>query len=145
MGHRARYGHADEAEAFRDRLARVASHGEDAEVLLVTRGGRVVGFAALVLDGTRVVPRLIACEDNEVFVYFNLLLFYEPIRLGFCEIALGSTTYRAKLLRGGRLQAALDLDPGAGSPPLEPILSEVAAYRTDLELARRDALVALER
>ncbi|MEO7736115.1 MAG: hypothetical protein ABIY55_34475, partial [Kofleriaceae bacterium] len=59
-------------------------------------------------------------------------------------IALGTTAYRAKLLRGARLQArstwlaALDED-------LRGVLAAAAAYRNELEAARHEALAEFQR
>jgi hypothetical protein len=145
---RRKYGHEDTDAAFRDRLARVSSYGDHVKVLVAEKAGRPLGFTAIVIDPKhrRMVPRLFACEDNDVFVYFNLA-FYEPVRAaaswGFATITLGSTAYRAKLLRGARLQSRstwfAPLDEA-----LRGILEEAAAYRSELEAARRDALAALE-
>jgi hypothetical protein len=147
--HHRKYGHAGAEASFRDRLARVSSYGDGVRLLVAERAGRALGFIALVLDRDhgRLVPRLFACEDNDVFAYFNLV-FYEPVRVaalwGFGAIALGSTAYRAKLLRGARLQprstwlAPLD-------ESLRGILEDAAAYRSELEAARAGALAALER
>jgi hypothetical protein len=146
---RRKYGHVDTEAAFRDRLARVGSYGDDVKVLVAEHAGRALGFTAVVIDRAhrRLVPRLFACEDNSVFVYFNLA-FYEPVRAaalwGLDTIALGSTAYRAKLLRGAQLAprstwfAPLD-------EALRGILEQAAAYRSELEAARRDALAVLER
>ncbi|HMG56420.1 MAG TPA: hypothetical protein VK601_23130, partial [Kofleriaceae bacterium] len=63
---------------------------------------------------------------------------------GYAAISLGSTAYRAKLLRGARLLPRstwlLPLDPG-----LRGLIADAAAYRSELEAARRDALAGLER
>ncbi|MEO7730081.1 MAG: hypothetical protein ABIY55_03845, partial [Kofleriaceae bacterium] len=79
---RGKYGHADGEAAYRDRLARVSSLGDRVKVLVAERAGRAVGFTAFILDPVRgrLVPRLFACEPNDVFVYFNLA-YYEPIRV----------------------------------------------------------------
>jgi hypothetical protein len=147
--HYRKYGHANTLASVRNRLERVSSFGDNVKVLVAEIAGRAVGFTAMVLDPgrRRVVPRLFACEDNDAFVYFNLA-FYEPVRAaalwGFGKIALGTTAYRAKLLRGAHLNvrstwfAPLDED-------LRGIVEEVAAYRSELEAARRDALAALQR
>ena len=147
--HHGKYGHADAHAAFGDRLARTSSHGDHVQVLVAERAGRALGFIALVVDPahSRLVPRLFACADNDVFAYFNLV-FYEPVRVaaewGFAAISLGSTAYRAKLLRGARLLPRstwlAPLDPGLRGP-----IEEAAAYRSELEAARRAALAALER
>lgn len=147
--HRRKYGIVDAEAAFRDRLARVSSYGDDVKVLVAEQAGRALGFTALVLDRDhrRLVPRLFAVADNDVFAYFNLTI-YEPVRVaaqwGSGHIALGSTAYRGKLLRGARMRprsiwlAALDDD-------LRGIVEDAAAYRSELEAARRTALAALER
>ena len=155
--HHGKYGHADAQAAFCDRLARTSSHGDHVRVLVAEQAGRALGFIALVLDPPlgpplgeapgRLVPRLFACADNDVFAYFNLV-FYEPVRVaaawGYAAISLGSTAYRAKLLRGARLLPRstwlLPLDPG-----LRGLIADAAAYRSELEAARRDALAGLER
>jgi hypothetical protein len=146
---RKKYGYTDTEAAYRDRLARVGSYGDGVKVLVAEQAGRALGFIALVLDVEhgRLVPRLFACGDNDVFVYFNLV-FYEPVRVaplwGSGSIALGSTAYRAKLLRGARLAPRstwlAPLDEG-----LRGLVEEAAAYRSELEAARRQALAALER
>lgn len=146
---RKKYGHPDAEAAYRDRLARVSSHGDRVRVLVAERAGRTLAFTALVLDREhgRLVPRLFACADNDVFAYFNATI-YEPVRVaaewGFGHIALGSTAYRAKLLRGARLSprttwlAPLDDE-------LRGAIEAAAAYRSELEAARLTALTALER
>jgi hypothetical protein len=146
---RAKYGHADGEAAFRDRLVRTSLLGDHAKVLIAERAGRVVGFTAFVFDPAhgRLVPRLFACEPNHLFAYFNLA-YYEPIRIaaawGLRTIALGTSAYRAKLLRGVRLQtrstwfAALDDD-------LRGVMEEAASYRSELEAARCEALAVLQR
>jgi hypothetical protein len=149
MRHHTKYGHAGSEASFRDRLVRMSSHGANVRVLVAEKAGQAIGFTALVLDSThgRLVPRLFACDVNDVFAYFNLV-FYELVRVGaswgFNTIALGSTAYRAKLLRGAQLRGRstwlLPLDED-----LRAIIEESAAYRNEVEAARRAALTALER
>lgn len=146
---RGKYGHGDGEAAFRDRLFRVSSLGDCVRVLVAEASGRAVGFTALVRDPDtrRLVPRLFACAPDHPFAYFNLG-YYEAVRLaaewGLSEIALGTTAYRAKLLRGARLRSRstwlAPLDDG-----LRGILAEAAAYRSELEAARRDALAGVQR
>lgn len=146
---RGKYGHGDGEAAFRDRLARVSSLGDAVRVLVAEAAGRAVGFTALVRDPDtgRLVPRLFACAPDHAFAYFNLG-YYEPVRLaaawGLSAIALGTTAYRAKLLRGARLRPRstwlAPLDDG-----LRDLVADAADYRNELEAARRDALAAVQR
>jgi hypothetical protein len=146
---RGKYGHGDGEAAFRDRLTRVSSLGDAVRVVVAEASGRAVGFTALVRDPDtrRLVPRLFACAPDHAFAYFNLG-YYEPVRLaaacGLSAIALGTTAYRAKLSRGARLRPRstwlAPLDDG-----LRGLLAEAAAYRSDLEAARRDALAGVQR
>jgi hypothetical protein len=146
---RGKYGHGDGEAAFRDRLARVSSLGDCVRVVVAEAADRAVGFTALVRDPVtrRLVPRLFACAPDHPFAYFNLG-YYEPVRLaaawGLSAIALGTTAYRAKLLRGARLRPRetwlLPLDEG-----LRALLAEAAAYRNELAAAQRDALATVQR
>jgi predicted N-acyltransferase len=146
--HRRTYGHCDDDDAFRDRLARIRQYGDQVRVLVAERAGRAIGFTVVILDPThaRLVPRMFACEDNHAFVYFNLA-FYEPVHAaagwGLSTLALGATAYRAKLLRGAHLAPCanwlLPLRDDLRTP-----LAAAVAYRNELEAARRAALAALE-
>ena len=147
LGKYEKYRHATAIASVRDRVKRIASI-DGVRVVAAERAGKMLGFAALVPDRTRrkLVPRLSACLDSDAFVYFNLI-FYELIRLGaewgYEEIALGSTAYRAKMLRGAHL-----LDRSTFVRPLdgknEAELHEGAAFRNGVEEARRRALMNLE-
>jgi hypothetical protein len=141
-----KYGHATTPASIADRLSRVASI-DGLRVLVVERAGKVAGFAALVPDVThrRLIPRLSACSINDVYIYFNLI-FYELIRLGaewgFTELALGSTAYRAKLLRGAHLRPRATflraLDDGYAQQ-----LEEALAFRNEVEEARLRAIAEI--
>jgi predicted N-acyltransferase len=146
---RGKYGHDDGEAAFRNRLTRVSSLGDAVRVVVAEAAGHAVGFTALVRDPDtrRLIPRLFACAPHHAFAYFNLG-YYEPLRLaaawGLSAIALGTTAYRAKLSRGARLRPRstwlAPLDDG-----LRAVLADAAAYRSELEAARRDALADVQR
>ena len=141
-----KYGHATHTASLMDRLVRVSAI-DGVCVVVVERAGKAIGFAALVLDaqGRRLIPRLSACIDNDAFVYFNMI-FYELIRLGsewrFKELALGTTAYRAKLLRGARLRPLSNFSSALDGCMAAPLRAAMV-YRNELERARITGLMPL--
>ncbi|MGA7361475.1 MAG: GNAT family N-acetyltransferase [Candidatus Dormiibacterota bacterium] len=108
-----KYGHAMRPEEIVEQLQPQARHlNSESRVILCRRRGRLVGFSLLFSWGGSLYGRLAGFDykaTSGTDAYFNLA-FYLPLQLaldeGSRQLRLGMATWKAKTLRGARLDPA---------------------------------------
>jgi uncharacterized protein len=127
-----KYGHDDSAETEARELRTLAASADRfSHMLMLRRGGTVIGAVLLLLAEDTVYARTAGFDYDRIgdgFEYFNLA-YYEPIRYaiehGYRRIDYGMATYRAKLVRGGRVEPLWGIlaSATAGDPLLDSAFS----------------------
>ncbi|WP_377863511.1 GNAT family N-acetyltransferase [Bacillus sp. R86525] len=109
--HERKYGHVASAESeLKELTVMTNTSNENSLVLLLKTENETVGGALFYLWGDTIFARSVGIHKDysaKSFEYFNLV-YYEAIKFaiknGYKHIDYGMATYRAKLIRGARIE-----------------------------------------